>query len=125
MTAFVRENLAKDASQFVALDGARVVGFADALPDWAQATAHVGTFGMGVHAAYRRHGIGRRLIDAVIAKARVRGITRIQLEVRVDNAAAIALYRSTGFEAEAVKPRAMRFDGVYYEALQMRLLVDR
>jgi ribosomal protein S18 acetylase RimI-like enzyme len=124
MTSFVRDNLANDVSQFVALDGTRVVGFADVLPGWAQAITHVGTFGMGVDAAYRRRGIGRRLIEAAIAKARARGITRIQLEVRADNAAAIALYRSTGFEVEAVKPRAMRFDGMYHDALQMRLLVD-
>jgi len=124
MTAFVHENLAKDASQFVALDGRRVVGFADVLSPWQEATAHVGVLGMGVDAAYRRRGIGRRLIDAAIAKAHARGVTRIQLEVRADNAAAIALYRTTGFEVEAVKPRAMRFDGVYHDALQMRLLVD-
>lgn len=124
MLAFVRENIANDFAEFVALDGARVVGFADVLCTWHEATAHVGTFGMGVDEAYRRRGIGRRLIDATIAKARVRGVTRIVLEVRADNGAAIALYRSTGFEVEAVMPRAMRYDGVYHDALQMRLLVD-
>lgn len=69
-------------------------------------------------------GIGRRLLRACIAKAWAQGITRIELEVRVDNEPAIALCRAFGFEQEAVKRRAMRFDGVYHDALLMSLLKD-
>ena len=44
--------------------------------------------------------------------------------MRADNAPAIGLYRALGFEQEAVKPRAMRFDGVDHDALLMSLLKD-
>jgi RimJ/RimL family protein N-acetyltransferase len=38
------------------------------------------------------------------------------------NHAAIALYERLGFKHEALKSKAMRFDGVYFDAVQMRLL---
>jgi hypothetical protein len=44
---FVRENVANDSVQFVALDGARVVGWADIFPAWPYAVSHCGTLGMG------------------------------------------------------------------------------
>ena len=42
-------------------------------------------------------GVGRPLIVACAAEARVRGCTRMTLEVRPDNASAIALYDRLGF----------------------------
>ncbi|MCA0175885.1 MAG: GNAT family N-acetyltransferase [Proteobacteria bacterium] len=122
--AFVQESVAHDAVQFFALDGERVVGWADIFPAWAHAVAHRGTLGMGVHPAYRRQGLGRRLLSACIDKAWHQGLTRIELEVRTDNDDAIRLYEHMGFQHEAVKARALRFDGVYYNAAQMRLLHD-
>jgi putative acetyltransferase len=119
---FVRESVANDSVQFVALDGARVIGWADIFPHWATAISHCGSLGMGVLPDYRGQGIGRRLLEACISKAWLKGMTRIELEARADNSAAIALYRKVGFEHEARKRRAMRFDGVYFEAEQMALL---
>jgi ribosomal protein S18 acetylase RimI-like enzyme len=124
INAFVRESVATDAVQFFALDGDRVVGWADVFPHWAYALAHCGTLGMGVHPAYRGQGLGKRLLTACIDKCRIKGITRVELEARADNARAIALYEQMGFQREAVKARAMRFDGVYFEAVQMALLLD-
>ena len=117
--AFVRESVAKDAAQFVALDGQRVVGWCDIFPGWAHAVRHRGTLGMGVRAEYRDQGIGKRLLAACIAKAGAKGITRIELEARADNERAIKLYERFGFVHEARVRRAMRFDDVYYDAVQM------
>ena len=64
------------------------------------------------------------MLEACIAKAWAKGLTRIELEVRADNERAIGLYRAHGFEQEAVKRRAMRFDGVDHDALLMSLLKD-
>lgn len=52
---------------------------------------------LAVHPEQRRHGFGARLLDALIAHARQLGDTRIHLEVRASNAAAISLYTSRGF----------------------------
>jgi len=122
IAGFVRDSVANDAVQFFALDGNRVVGWADIFPAWAHAVSHCGTLGMGVHPDYRAKGLGTRLLRACIDKAWTRGLTRIVLEVREDNRQAIALYEKSGFKTEALKQNAMRFDGVYYNALQMRLL---
>ena len=120
---FVADSVARDAVQFVALDGDQVVGWADIFPAWAAAVAHCGQLGMGLLPKHRGRGIGERLLRACLTKAAVQGLTRIELEARADNAAAIALYRKCGFEHEALKRRAMRFDGVYFDAVQMSLLL--
>jgi putative acetyltransferase len=119
---FVQGNVASDAIQFFALDGERVVGWADVFPLWADAISHCGSLGMGVLPSYRGQGLGKRLLAACIAKAWDKGLTRIELDARADNHRAIALYEKFGFRREAVKTRAMRFDGVYFDAVQMRLL---
>ena len=50
-----------------------------------------------VDARFRGHGLGRRLMEAIIAEARRRNSSRISLEVRVDNASAKHLYADLGF----------------------------
>ena len=121
--AFVRESVADDEIQFMAVADDTVIGWCDIFPGWAHAVRHCGTLGMGVRADHRHRGCGRALLQACLDKARTKGITRVVLECRADNANAIALYEKVGFEHEAVKPRALRFDGVYFDAVQMRLLL--
>jgi len=121
--SFVRESVANDAVQFVALDGVRVVGWADIFREWPYAISHCGSLGMGVLPDYRHRGLGEALLRACIAKARVKGITRIELAARADNVPAIRLYEKLGFGREAVKRNGMRFDGVYFDTLQMSLLL--
>ena len=70
----------------------------------------------------RRQGIGTRLLEATIAKAWAKGLTRIELTVRTDNATARALYERMGFRIEGVKRRAFLIDGEYYDACAMALL---
>jgi ribosomal protein S18 acetylase RimI-like enzyme len=47
--------------------------------------------------AYRRQGIARALMDASLEHARVRGASRVSLQVRHDNTGAHRLYESLGF----------------------------
>ena len=119
---FVMDSVANDAIQFFALDQEEVVGWADIFPAWAHAVAHCGSLGMGVHPGYRGQGLGSRLLAACIEKAWAKELTRIELEARADNEPAIALYEKFGFKHEALKVQAMRFDGTYFDAVQMRLL---
>ena len=80
-----------------ALDGARVVGVC---------VAHVGEepFGhigsTGVRARYRGRGVGRLLVDGVLAAMERAGRTDVTLEVSADNASAVRLYTSLGFRRE-------------------------
>lgn len=77
---------------------------------------------IGVAKNWQRKGIGRRLVDGL-----VRAVTRaegksIHLEVADDNAAALALYRRTGF-AEAGRRAGyyQRKDGAKADALRLEL----
>jgi GNAT superfamily N-acetyltransferase len=53
---------------------------------------------IAVSADYRRRGIARRLLDGIAREASKMGCCRLTLEVREDNPAATALYRSSGFD---------------------------
>lgn len=69
---------------------------------------------------YRRKGVGRCLVAAVLAAARAEGITRVLLEARVSNLAAINLYREFGFTDCGIR-RCYYPDGE--DALLMELLL--
>ena len=53
-----------------------------------------------VRDAARGHGVGRALVEGVVALARERGCRRIELDVNEANDAALALYQSFGFASE-------------------------
>lgn len=122
--AFLQENVAADVAQFVALDGETVVGWCDILPGWAHAIRHRGTVGIGVLASHRGRGLGRQLLTTCLAKARAKGMTRVELEVRADNERAIRLYESVGFTPDTLYRRGMRFDDGYHDSLHMSLLFE-
>ena len=55
---------------------------------------------VGTLAPMRGRGLGRRVVAALMGWGRARGATGVCLQVRADNAAAVALYRSLGFTTE-------------------------
>ncbi|WP_149589204.1 ribosomal protein S18-alanine N-acetyltransferase [Tabrizicola flagellatus] len=59
----------------------------------------------------RRLGLGRRLVARFLYQARLRGAGRALLEVAADNAAAIALYESSGFHPAGTRKGYYRTDG--------------
>jgi ribosomal-protein-alanine N-acetyltransferase len=96
-------------------DGEQLLGYAGLLVGGAEADVQT----IGVAPAARGRGLGRRLLTALVDEAAARGATSLLLEVRADNPAAIALYRSAGFEQLAVRRRYYQPDDV--DALVMRL----
>ena len=120
--AFVRQNLERGVAQVVALDGERVVGWADIVPPAHPGLAHRGTLGMGVVPGFRARGLGRALLAACIERAWAAGLSRIELEVRADNLPAIGLYVAMGFRHEGYKPRGICLDGAFLDTLAMGLL---
>jgi ribosomal-protein-alanine N-acetyltransferase len=86
---------------FVARCADRVVGFTIF---WIVVDeAHILNF--AVHPAYRRLGIARRLLHAILSDGRRLGLVRATLEVRVSNVAAIQLYKDAGFRTVAMRRR--------------------
>ncbi|MGE5672399.1 MAG: GNAT family N-acetyltransferase [Mycobacterium leprae] len=80
---------------FAALDGDRNAGVIMVLRG-GEATAYIPY--LWVLPEYRRRGIARALIAEALAHAKRLGVTRVTLQTGGDNQAAIALYRSAGFE---------------------------
>ena len=107
---------------YVALDRERVIGWCEIRRESLPGREHSASLGIGVRAAYRRAGLGRRLIDAAISEARRRGLERIELWVRSPNIAAIRLYESVGFVLEGRRRDAVRLDGASEDELLMALL---
>ena len=58
---------------------------------------------VAVFPEYRRQGVAKQLLETAIS--RWQSLSRITLEVRVSNRAAIALYESLGFVKDGVRPR--------------------
>jgi len=121
---FIQSAIARRVSQFVALDGDQVIGWCDIFPHEGESVAHVGRLGMGVLPQYRHQGIGRRLADKTIARAKGIGLERIELDVYASNKPAIALYKSLGFALEGVKRKGRKLDGTYDDVVVMGLIFD-
>ena len=56
----------------------------------------------------RRQGIARALLQALREYGTAHSLTRITLEVRLSNAAAIALYEGAGYTRDGVRPHFYR-----------------
>lgn len=118
--SFVASNVRSGTPQVVAEEGGTIVGWCDVLPGPAAfGMAHVGRLGMGVLAGHRGRGIGRRLLQAAVERARESGLEKIELEVFASNTAAIGLYRGFGFREEGRRSRGRLVDGAYDDVLQM------
>ena len=90
MTALIKD---PDTTALVACDapgiqGLAIMQFGD---EWAHLTL------LCVKPEHQRRGIGLRLNQWMIDSARVAGIASVRLELRADNATALAFYRRLGF----------------------------
>jgi hypothetical protein len=68
--------------------------------------------------------VARKLLSQATAHARARGVLQIHLCVNAENERARALYRSLGFKAYGVEPRALRVGDVYFDEEHMVLRLD-
>jgi RimJ/RimL family protein N-acetyltransferase len=67
-----------------------------------------GELGMLVDGGWRGRGVGSALVQAAVSWARGQGLHKLCLEVFAHNAAAIALYRASGFVEEGRRVRQYR-----------------
>lgn len=109
-----------------ALDAGRLVGIVGFLGITRKKTAHRGDiWGLYVAADRRGEGIGRRLMEAAIRRARKNeGLKQIHLSVMAENVAARRLYETLGFQTWGTEPRSLRLDGRYLDRDYMILIFD-
>jgi len=78
--------------------GDRIVGHVNLKGDHLKTSLHRCELGIGIERAYRKHGLGRRLMDLAIAYCRqAPSVAWLDLRVFGHNENARALYRDLGF----------------------------
>lgn len=100
-SAFAYELLHNDFAYYiVALDDEKVVGYAGMWRILDE--GHVTT--LAVHPDYRRQKLGAGLLSRLMHEGVRRGCTRMTLEVRPSNLAALELYGKMGFVSHGRRP---------------------
>lgn len=98
----------------VALDGDKVVGYVGSQSVMGEADM----MNIAVHNAYRRQGIGMKLVDKLILALREQSVFSLTLEVRASNIGAISMYNVLGFTQVGRRPN-------YYSAPKEDALILR
>jgi L-amino acid N-acyltransferase YncA len=106
---------------FVAVDdNGAIRGTAESEPNHEGPGAHVATASFMVDPDHQRRGIGRALCEQVLAAARADGYRAMQFNaVAETNVAAVALWRSCGFEVLTTVPEAFRHPSEGYVGLHV------
>lgn len=105
------------------VDGA-LVAFLDLRRPPRPRVHHTGEFGLSVRKDFWRQGVGRILLEELLAWAAAAGMRKIDLRVRADNVGAQALYRRLGFVEEGRVTRAMQLRGELFDELIMGRPID-
>ena len=85
---------------------------------------HCGILGIVIKKSHQGQGIGKQMMEQLIAFCRSNGITKkIQLETRCDNETAVNLYKNLDFEIEGKLKNAALVDGVYHDVYVMGMLL--
>lgn len=104
----------KNCAYFVAVPKTRgsfgILGYAGLLCPLSVADADVQT--LAVSPNMRRSGVGRELMNTLLAEAGLRGAKQVFLEVRSDNLPAQQLYAALGYEQIAVRRGYYQPEGV-------------
>jgi phosphinothricin acetyltransferase len=69
----------------------------------------------------RRSGVGRALLDALVAEAPHHGIWTIQTSIIDANEASLALHEAAGFRVVGRRERIARLDGAWRDTLLLEL----
>jgi ribosomal protein S18 acetylase RimI-like enzyme len=95
------------AARSIAVDGDVVVGYVALvpLPGW---SSHVGEVRVIVDPDHRHRGIGRTLAQYAVLEALTLGLQKMVVEVVADQEATIAMFRSLGFDPEALLKNHVR-----------------
>jgi RimJ/RimL family protein N-acetyltransferase len=102
LSAWVNEMERGDIVSLLALTDSAVVGCGTLVRDSHSWSPHVGEIRMVVSLDVRGKGVGRALSQETFALALGAGLDKLTVQMTVDQRAAIALFESLGFQAEAL-----------------------
>ena len=109
----VRSRLARDEVQFWgAFEQDKLCGMVGLQRETRAKNRHKGTVvAMYVAPEQAGRGVGRALLDALIAEAQSAGLELLVLTVTEGNSSAAKLYERCGFRSFGIEPRAIKVDG--------------
>ena len=102
LSAWINEIERGDIVSLLARKGDAVVGCGTLVKDSHSWSPHVGEIRMVVSLDVRGKGVGRALSQETFALALASGLEKLSVQMTVDQRAAIALFESLGFKAEAL-----------------------
>ena len=113
-----------EADYYVALIYGRIVGVAGLNP-FKGRLSHICTCGITVHPDHQKRGVGTRLMDKLIERAKKRGFKKFLVETIVENTPAVRMFKKLGFRVEAkLKNNFMLDDGKLTDLLIMSHFLD-
>lgn len=81
---------------------------------------HRVSMGIALYQKYTGMGIGKAMLEKLVAVAKEKGIEQMELEVVADNKRAFSLYKRMGFEIFGTFPNNMKYrDGTYADVYWM------
>jgi RimJ/RimL family protein N-acetyltransferase len=110
-----------DHAVFGAFEAGALVGTVGIQRERPRKLAHKAViWGVYVVPAFRRHGVGRLLLEHALAHAATMPrLLQVTLGVNAANPASIALYKSVGFEPFGLERSFMLVEGVLHDELHM------
>ena len=102
LSAWINEIERGAITSLLAIKGRQVVGCGTLVRDPHSWSPHVGEIRMVVSTDVRGQGVGRALSQETFALALGAGLETLSVQMTVDQQAAIALFESLGFKAEAL-----------------------
>jgi ribosomal protein S18 acetylase RimI-like enzyme len=112
----------RDHAIFGAFERENLVGTVGLHRESSRKLAHKALiWGVYVAPSFRQRGVGRMLLQRALAHASsMSGLLQVTLGVNTENTAAIALYKSLGFETFGLERGFLLVDGVLHDELHMR-----
>ena len=108
--------------RIVATEGGEVVGWA-ALSPTSTRSCYAGVVEHSVYVAghARGRGVGRALLDALVAGADAAGIWTIQTSIFPENTASLVLHERVGFRVVGRRDRIAQLDGAWRNTILLEL----
>ena len=106
-------------------DGSEVVGWGSLnVFNPRRAYDHVADFSLYIERAWRGRGVGRRLLDALIARARALRYHKLVLSAFPFNEAGMQVYRRAGFREVGTYREQGLLDGQWVDTIIMEKILD-
>jgi len=115
---FVKKTMQKGIMLVAEVDG-RVVGWCDIRPGEQEKNRHVGIMGLGIHKEHRGRGIGSKLVEEALKRAKEKNLAKVELHVFATNARAHALYKKLGLEEEGRQRRSVKIGNRLIDSILM------